>query len=165
MHAGQLGGDDDEIIFRVADSQGLSFRTGHFVMAFVEYEGRYGEEPKDAVLSVGADYYLRKTPVDCCALKHTFHASALWRYGRNLSPENITSKTMAGEEIEGIFTEASGNGAKIGGLKVTTKNGWFAARPSGTEDIYKIYAESFISGDHLEQIQQEAKEIVLAAIS
>lgn len=84
---------------------------------------------------------------------------------KNLSPENITSKTMAGEAIEGIFTEASGNGAKIGGLKVTTKNGWFAARPSGTEDIYKIYAESFISGDHLEQIQQEAKEIVLAAIS
>jgi phosphoglucomutase len=84
---------------------------------------------------------------------------------KNLSPENITSKTMAGEAIEGIFTEASGNGAKIGGLKVTTQNGWFAARPSGTEDIYKIYAESFISGDHLEQIQQEAKEIVLAAIS
>ncbi|WP_345976162.1 phosphoglucomutase (alpha-D-glucose-1,6-bisphosphate-dependent) [Sulfurimonas sp. HSL3-7] len=84
---------------------------------------------------------------------------------KNLSPENITSKIMAGEAIEGIFTEASGNGAKIGGLKVTTQNGWFAARPSGTEDIYKIYAESFISGEHLEQIQQEAKEIVLAAIS
>jgi phosphoglucomutase len=84
---------------------------------------------------------------------------------KDLSPENITSKTLAGEQIEGIFTKASGNGAKIGGLKVTSKNGWFAARPSGTEDIYKIYAESFISTAHLKEIQQEAKEIVLRAIS
>jgi phosphoglucomutase len=84
---------------------------------------------------------------------------------KDLSPENITSKTLAGEQIEGIFTKASGNGAKIGGLKVTSKNGWFAARPSGTEDIYKIYAESFISTEHLKEIQQEAKEIVLRAIS
>ncbi len=84
---------------------------------------------------------------------------------KNLSPENITSKTLAGEAIEGVFTKASGNGAKIGGLKVSSKNGWFAARPSGTEDIYKIYAESFISLEHLRQIQEEAKEIVLSAIS
>ncbi|MEA3521659.1 MAG: phosphoglucomutase (alpha-D-glucose-1,6-bisphosphate-dependent) [Campylobacterota bacterium] len=84
---------------------------------------------------------------------------------KNLSPQNVTSKTLAGEDIEGIYTEASGNGAKIGGLKVSSKNGWFAARPSGTEDIYKIYAESFISPEHLKQIQEEAKEIVLAAIS
>jgi phosphoglucomutase len=84
---------------------------------------------------------------------------------KNLAPENVTSKTLAGEPIEGIFTEASGNGAKIGGLKVSSKNGWFAARPSGTEDIYKIYAESFISTDHLKKIQEEAKEIVFRAIS
>lgn len=84
---------------------------------------------------------------------------------KNLSAENVTSKTLAGETITGIFTEASGNGAKIGGLKVTTANGWFAARPSGTEDIYKIYAESFISSAHLKQIQDEAKAIVLEAIS
>ncbi len=84
---------------------------------------------------------------------------------KSLSAENVTSKTLAGEEIEGRFTEASGNHAKIGGLKVTTKNGWFAARPSGTEDIYKIYAESFISAEHLQQIQDEAKGIVLLAIS
>jgi len=84
---------------------------------------------------------------------------------KNLSPENITSKTLAGEDIVGVYTKASGNNAKIGGLKVTTKNGWFAARPSGTEDIYKIYAESFISKEHLNHIQQEAKEIVLSAIS
>jgi len=84
---------------------------------------------------------------------------------KNLAPENVTSKSLAGESIEGIFTEASGNGAKIGGLKVSSKNGWFAARPSGTEDIYKIYAESFISTEHLKQIQEEGKEIVLRAIS
>ncbi len=84
---------------------------------------------------------------------------------KNLSAESITSTTLAGETIIGKYTEASGNGAKIGGLKVSTENGWFAARPSGTEDIYKIYAESFISTEHLKQIQEEAKEIVLAAIA
>lgn len=84
---------------------------------------------------------------------------------KNLSAKNVTSTTLAGEEISGIYTEASGNGAKIGGLKVESENGWFAARPSGTEDIYKIYAESFISQEHLAKIQEEAKEIVLKAIS
>jgi len=84
---------------------------------------------------------------------------------KNLSADNVTSKTMAGEAITGIFTKASGNDAKIGGLKVQTENGWFAARPSGTEDIYKVYAESFISNEHLHLIQDEAKEIVRLAIS
>ena len=83
---------------------------------------------------------------------------------KKLSPEDISSKTLAGEDITGIYTNASGNGAAIGGLKVTTKNGWFAARPSGTEDIYKIYAESFISKEHLKAIQTEAQEIVKAAL-
>lgn len=84
---------------------------------------------------------------------------------KKLSPSDISSKALAGEEIDGIFTNASGNNQPIGGLKVTTKNGWFAARPSGTEDIYKIYAESFISKEHLKLIQNEAKEIVLGVIS
>jgi len=84
---------------------------------------------------------------------------------KKLSPSDITSTTLAGEEITSIFTKASGNDAPIGGLKVVTKNGWFAARPSGTEDIYKIYAESFISKEHLEQIQNEAKALVLHVIS
>ena len=83
---------------------------------------------------------------------------------KKLSPSDITSKTLAGETITDIFTNASGNNAPIGGLKVSAKNGWFAARPSGTEDIYKIYAESFISQEHLSKIQEEAKLIVLAAI-
>lgn len=84
---------------------------------------------------------------------------------KKLSPSDITSKTLAGEAIEGIFTKAPGNSQAIGGLKVTTKNGWFAARPSGTEDIYKIYAESFISKEHLKLIQEEAKALVLSVIS
>ncbi len=84
---------------------------------------------------------------------------------KNLSPTDITSQTLAGESIEHIFTNASGNDASIGGLKVVTQNGWFAARPSGTEDIYKIYAESFINEDHLKQIQNEAQEIVSKAIN
>ena len=84
---------------------------------------------------------------------------------KNLSPQNVTSTSLAGETITGIFTRASGNNASIGGLKVVTPNGWFAARPSGTEDIYKIYAESFVSLEHLERIQEEAKAIVLKAIS
>ena len=81
-----------------------------------------------------------------------------------LSPSQVTAKELAGEPISAILTEAPGNHAAIGGLKITTENGWFAARPSGTEDIYKIYAESFLGIDHLKQIQTEAKALVTNAI-
>ncbi|HYA43234.1 MAG TPA: phosphoglucomutase (alpha-D-glucose-1,6-bisphosphate-dependent) [Syntrophobacteraceae bacterium] len=77
-----------------------------------------------------------------------------------LAPEMISCSTLAGEKIEAKLSHAPANGAPIGGIKVITKNGWFAARPSGTEDIYKIYTESFKSREHLARIQQEAKEIV-----
>ncbi len=77
-----------------------------------------------------------------------------------LSPQQVRSKELAGEKIETILTNALGNGAPIGGLKVATKSGWFAARPSGTEDIYKIYAESFQGADHLRRIVEEAQAIV-----
>jgi phosphoglucomutase len=80
-----------------------------------------------------------------------------------LSPEMVTATTLAGEPITARLTKAPGNGASIGGLKVTTENGWFAARPSGTEDVYKIYAESFKGRDHLQALQAEAKDIVNAA--
>jgi phosphoglucomutase len=83
---------------------------------------------------------------------------------KNLSVEDVTSKALANEDIENIYTNADGNGAAIGGLKVTTKNGWFAARPSGTEDIYKIYAESFIDEEHLNLILKEAQDLVLKSI-
>jgi phosphoglucomutase len=77
-----------------------------------------------------------------------------------LSPDQVPATELAGDPIEAKMTTAPGNGAAIGGLKVTTKNGWFAARPSGTEDVYKIYAESFISLDHLHKIQEEAKAVI-----
>ncbi|MCB0632305.1 MAG: phosphoglucomutase (alpha-D-glucose-1,6-bisphosphate-dependent) [Saprospiraceae bacterium] len=79
---------------------------------------------------------------------------------KKLSPEQITSSELAGEKIEAILTKAPGNGADIGGLKVVTANGWFAARPSGTENIYKIYAESFKGEAHLRQLQEEAQKVV-----
>jgi len=83
---------------------------------------------------------------------------------KNLSPDQITADTLAGEKITAKLTSAPGNGEAIGGLKVVTENGWFAARPSGTEHIYKIYAESFNGTDHLKRIQAEAQDIVNAAL-
>ncbi|WP_456844816.1 phosphoglucomutase (alpha-D-glucose-1,6-bisphosphate-dependent) [Cellulomonas sp. P5_C6] len=81
-----------------------------------------------------------------------------------LTPEQVTATTLAGEQITAKLTNAPGNDAAIGGLKVTTQNAWFAARPSGTEDVYKIYAESFVSAEHLAQVQAEAKDVVSAAL-
>jgi len=82
---------------------------------------------------------------------------------QHLSPRHITASEMAGETITAVLTEAPGNGASIGGLKVITENGWFAARPSGTEDVYKMYAESFKGEDHLRLIQGEAQALIAAA--
>jgi phosphoglucomutase len=78
----------------------------------------------------------------------------------NLSPTLVTAQTLGGEPIVARLTHAPENNAAIGGLKIVTANGWFAARPSGTEDVYKIYAESFLGAEHLKQIQQEAQAIV-----
>lgn len=84
---------------------------------------------------------------------------------KSLSPESVRSTELAGEPIVAKLTRAPGNDASIGGLKVVTENGWFAARPSGTEDIYKIYAESFIDDSHLQRIQSEAQQIVSDAMT
>ncbi|AHI20952.1 MAG: phosphoglucomutase (alpha-D-glucose-1,6-bisphosphate-dependent) [Corynebacterium casei] len=81
-----------------------------------------------------------------------------------LSPEQVTATELAGEEITAKLTEAPGNGAAIGGLKVTTENSWFAARPSGTEDKYKIYAESFLDENHLKTVQEEAQSLVAGVL-
>ncbi|MHC3004243.1 phosphoglucomutase (alpha-D-glucose-1,6-bisphosphate-dependent) [Gordonia metallireducens] len=81
-----------------------------------------------------------------------------------LSPEQVKATELAGEPISAIMTTAPGNGAAIGGLKVTTENAWFAARPSGTEDVYKIYAESFKGPEHLAQVQKEAQQVVDTAL-
>jgi len=81
-----------------------------------------------------------------------------------LSPSDVKADTLAGEKITDRLVTAPGNGAAIGGLKVTTESAWFAARPSGTEDVYKIYAESFRGTEHLAQVQAEAREVVSAAL-
>ncbi|GAA0457705.1 phosphoglucomutase, alpha-D-glucose phosphate-specific [Actinoplanes capillaceus] len=82
-----------------------------------------------------------------------------------LSPSQVTASTLAGDPITAVLTDAPANGAAIGGLKVVTESGWFAARPSGTEDVYKIYAESFQGPDHLARVQEEARAVVSAALS
>ena len=81
-----------------------------------------------------------------------------------LSPEQVTTSRLAGEPLTGVLTTAPGNGAPIGGLKVMAEHGWFAARPSGTEDVYKIYAESFLGEEHLEQLIEEAQTMVSMAL-
>jgi phosphoglucomutase len=83
----------------------------------------------------------------------------------SLAPDDVTASVLAGEPITAKLTTAPGNGAAIGGLKVTTESAWFAARPSGTEDVYKVYAESFRGPEHLAQVQAEAKEVVAAALA
>jgi phosphoglucomutase len=82
-----------------------------------------------------------------------------------LTPEQVIAIELAGEKIKAMLTTAPGNGSPIGGLKVVTANGWFAARPSGTEEVYKLYAESFLGEDHLRRIQQEAQKIIAQAFA
>ena len=82
-----------------------------------------------------------------------------------LSPEQVTADRLAGEPVTAVLTQAPGNGSPIGGIKVATENAWFAARPSGTEDVYKIYAESFRGPEHLATVQQEARALVTETLS
>jgi phosphoglucomutase len=126
----------------------------------VEILARTGQDPGEHYLAqaarFGAPRYTRidqpATPAQKAALK-------------KLSPESVKATTLAGEPILQRLTRAPGNNADIGGLKVVTENGWFAARPSGTEDVYKIYAESFRDDAHLQSIVQEARAIVDAAFA
>ena len=130
-----------------------------FVMALLAAEilAVTGKDPyqyyQDLANELGEPCYGRKEAVASLAQKAVLTA---------LSPDDIKATQLAGEEIQAKLSHAPGNSAAIGGLKVTTKNGWFAARPSGTEDIYKIYAESFIDEAHLAQIFDEAQEMVNA---
>ncbi len=113
-----------------------------------------GEHYRDLEAEFGAPVYARTdAPAD------TEQKKVL----ATLSPEQVTADTLAGDAITAKLTEAPANGAAIGGLKVVTESGWFAARPSGTEEIYKIYAESFKGDAHLEKIQSEAQDIVRSA--
>ncbi|MGB4226149.1 MAG: phosphoglucomutase (alpha-D-glucose-1,6-bisphosphate-dependent) [Candidatus Dechloromonas phosphoritropha] len=114
-----------------------------------------GQHYLDLAARHGTPHYLRIDAPASPAEKAAF---------KQLTAERVTAATLAGEPIVGKLTRATGNDAPIGGLKVVTENGWFAARPSGTEDIYKIYAESFTSAAHLQQVVAEAKQIVSAAL-
>jgi phosphoglucomutase len=115
-----------------------------------------GEHYDELVAEFGAFHYTR---VDAAATPE--QKARL----QQLSPDAVTTQTLAGEPITAKLTKAPGNGAPIGGLKVVTAGGWFAARPSGTEDIYKIYAESFRDASHLDSLVREAQELVDAAVS
>ena len=114
-----------------------------------------GEHYRQLTAEFGVPYYTR---IDARATPEQKTKLA------KLSPEAIATDRLAGELITAKLTAAPGNGAPIGGLKVTTDNGWFAARPSGTENIYKIYAESFKDQGHLDAIVEEAQEIVSDAL-
>ncbi len=115
-----------------------------------------GQHYQELTAQYGTPYYLR---VDAPATPDQKKAFT------RLTPERVAATTLAGDAITARLTTAPGNGASIGGLKITTAQGWFAARPSGTEDIYKIYAESFTSEAHLARIVAEAQEIVGAALA
>jgi phosphoglucomutase len=125
----------------------------------VEMRARSGKDPgelyRELVAALGAPVYARvdapATPAEKAILK-------------KLSPASVAATTLAGEPIVAKLTRAAGNGAEIGGLKVVAENGWFAARPSGTEDVYKIYAESFRDEAHLARILDEARAMVTAAL-
>ncbi|WP_172198196.1 MULTISPECIES: phosphoglucomutase (alpha-D-glucose-1,6-bisphosphate-dependent) [unclassified Niveibacterium] len=119
-----------------------------------------GKDPgvhyQELAAKYGAPFYTRIDAAATPAQKAAF---------KGLTGERVTAATLAGDAITAKLTKAPGNGASIGGLKVTTANGWFAARPSGTEDIYKVYAESFVSAEHLQLIVKEAQQIVSDALA
>ncbi|MGH7232679.1 MAG: phosphoglucomutase, alpha-D-glucose phosphate-specific, partial [Nitrospiraceae bacterium] len=115
-----------------------------------------GEHYHELAARFGTPYYIR---IDAPATPDQKK-----RLGK-LSPESVTATELAGDPIVARLTRAPGNEAPIGGLKVVTTNGWFAARPSGTENIYKLYAESFKGQNHLDAIVVEAQEIVGRALS
>jgi phosphoglucomutase len=120
-----------------------------------EMTGRLGKDPSqiydEITNGLGTSFYER---IDAPA------SSAQKAVLKNISSAQVAARELAGEPIEAKLTNAPGNGQPIGGIKVVARNGWFAARPSGTEDVYKIYAESFRSNDHLQQIHQDAQSIV-----
>jgi phosphoglucomutase len=130
------------------------------VLLAAEITARTGKDPgehyRELTAEFGTPYYTRidapATPEQKAKLQ-------------KLSPSAVKESDLAGEAITAKLTRAPGNNAPIGGLKVTAKNGWFAARPSGTENIYKIYAESFTSESHLRAILSEAQEIVNNALN
>ena len=126
----------------------------------VEIVARTGRDPSelyhDLTRELGAPVYER---IDAPA---TAEQKALLS---KLSPGDVKASGLAGDPIQAMLTTAPGNGAAIGGLKVITAQGWFAARPSGTEEVYKLYAESFRGSEHLRRIQEEAQALISRALA
>lgn len=124
-----------------------------------EITGATGKSPSELhaglVSDLGESWYARVDAPATATEKQTL---------AGLSPSQVRATELAGQDITGKLTEAPGNGAAIGGLKVTTADAWFAARPSGTEDVYKIYAESFVSEQHLVEVQDAARDVVAEAL-
>jgi len=124
-----------------------------------EITGRTGQDPgqlyERLTGELGASFYERIDAPANPAQKDLL---------KKLSPDRLGATTLAGDPIRGVLSRAPGNDQPIGGIKAISDSGWFAARPSGTEDVYKIYAESFLSAAHLQRIQQEARDIVTAAL-
>lgn len=162
---------DGSLAFAGEESAGASFvrfdgsvwttdKDG-IIMALLaaEITAKVGKDPaeiyKDLTREFGKPFYERVEAVATPQQKEIL---------KNLSPQQVHLQELAGENIQAILTKAPGNGAPLGGLKVVARNGWFAARPSGTEDIYKIYAESFLGEDHLKRILREAQAVVDAAL-
>jgi len=144
MDGGTWTTDKDGIIMDLLASE-ITAKTGQTPSRhYAELEARFG-----------TSYYAR---IDADATRDQKARLA------TLSPSDVTATTLAGAPIEHVYTKAPGNDASIGGIKVATAKGWFAARPSGTEDKYKIYAESFVSAENLALIQGEAKQVVDAAL-
>ncbi|MEB2787212.1 phosphoglucomutase (alpha-D-glucose-1,6-bisphosphate-dependent) [Algoriphagus persicinus] len=158
---------DTSLCFGGEESAGASFSRldgnvwttdkDGFVPALLSAEitGRFGRDPgilyNELIKDFGELFYDRIEAKATAEQKEKLS---------NISPDIIKQKELAGEKINVVLTKAPGNNAQIGGVKVITENGWFAARPSGTEDIYKIYAESFLSKDHLTRIIEEGENIV-----
>jgi phosphoglucomutase len=124
-----------------------------------EITARTGKDPGEHYAELtkrfGTPFYTRIDAPASPAQKAAF---------KKLTPEAVTATDLAGEKITAKLTRAPGNNAPIGGLKVVTQSGWFAARPSGTENIYKIYAESFQSAEHLQSIVEQAQQIVTRSL-
>ena len=125
-----------------------------------EITARTGKDPGEHYRELTAEFGTPRTTRGSTRRRRPSRRHAL----EQLSPEAVTASTLAGEPITAKLTRAPGNDAAIGGLKVVTASGWFAARPSGTEDIYKIYAESFQDQSHLDAIVSEAQEMVQSAL-